>query len=195
MKRILVVLAVVALTMWGATAQAAPLIDFGTGTAGPGGTIIETPNGVIGDGILLGVMTVLGGTIADGVYSLAPPAILNFSWGAGVPNAITVTGAVADLGIASTELLSGSFTSFHFGELGGVFAVSGSGLNVVSSELLAALGIPLDTRFQFANFNFAMDGVAFSTDLPTTPVPEPGSLLLLGTGLLGLAGVVRRRMK
>lgn len=35
--------------------------------------------------------------------------------------------------------------------------------------------------------------VAFATALPTSPVPEPGSLILLVSGLLGLGVVVRRR--
>jgi hypothetical protein len=41
-----------------------------------------------------------------------------------------------------------------------------------------------------ASLMFEDNGIAV-----TSPTPEPGSLALLGTGVLGLAGVVRRRMK
>ena len=56
----------------------------------------------------------------------------------------------------------------------------------------------IDGGFMTANGNVffidgALDTLDVAIDLDTIPAPEPGSLMLLGTGALGMVEVVRRR--
>lgn len=48
---------------------------------------------------------------------------------------------------------------------------------------------------QFAEINFSTGSVSVSDPGATAPVPEPGTMILFGTGLIGLAGFSRRKKK
>lgn len=43
-------------------------------------------------------------------------------------------------------------------------------------------------------FNLALTGDIVTAPPTTSPIPEPSSILLLGTGILGLAGAARRKL-
>lgn len=93
----------------------------------------------------------------------------------------------SDAGEASFNFSNTLFQGFSFWDIGGI------GFNIANFSRSRGCGqIVIDQ----AVFNdVSMTDCAFSFSDRTTPVPEPASLVILGTGLLSLAVVVRRRRK
>lgn len=202
---------IIGLSLLSVPAQALLIIDFGTGSAGYGGTITNTGTDIIGTGIVLDTLNISGAPLSNGSYDLQGTgdgsisgtdtnAVLNFGYGTTV-NYINIVGAVSGLSITSTTLLSGTFSTFSDVNAGPAFSIYGEGPDIKADSLLIALGLTSPVAFDFFGFSIATlptatPGVyvATSTDI-VNQVPEPATLILFGSGLIGLGIFARKKIK
>jgi len=201
------------------TASAAVDLDFaGTVASSPGSSLNISATSVTGVAIPINMLTVSGDPPFNGSYTITGAGgvgngRLDFACtvlpNCAPTNSFVIQGAITGgvgspfglTGLSFRTLLTGTFSTLTVtANTLIVGAVFGSGPDTKDPTLLADLG--LSGAFTFAGFSSAANTATgtgspytnnFSSDIHNDPVPEPMSIMMLGTVLVGVARVIRRR--
>lgn len=140
--------------------------------------------------------TVIQGSNATGQFTFNPGGGILVTAGTSGLGGTVAPGATLFSGVFSGVT---SFTNPQPFNVYSLWTLSGRvTTTTLSAALLTALGIPFQNNGTFVSIyidvSFSQQGGAIKSG-QITLVPEPGTLALAGTGLIGLAGILRRRLK
>jgi PEP-CTERM motif len=153
-------------------------------------TSVTWPNGMVSTGANLGSFSLTTGALMGGSLTTGCLTACSFSWSG---SSLTIAGANG--GPSFTGTFTGDITLTGYLTSKGTYTYSIAGplsgmLNGKTSTAGGTVQLTVTLNHLFTGGTVHVSGG--STNVSS--VPEPGTLGLLGTGLFGLAGVLRRRL-